>query len=185
MVWRIGMIYADITDRDFIAAEKALEDLDRVLPSENRPPGVQPLLRYMKFLVLSGRGDEKAASLEAEKPRPYQVLSPGLEFNLPQLAGQNIPFAMDAIARALAARGRLDEALEEYRLLMTVGPETNLRSLINPVYHLRVAEIYEKKGVKAKAIEHYRRFLELWKDADPGSPEVEEAGKRLAGLKAG
>jgi hypothetical protein len=29
--------------------------------------------------------------------------------------------------------------------------------------------------LKAKAIEHYEKFLSLWKDADPGIAEVEEA----------
>jgi len=36
----------------------------------------------------------------------------------------------------------------------------------------------------AKAIEHYEKFLKLWKDADPGIVEVEDAKKRLAALGA-
>ncbi len=45
-----------------------------------------------------------------------------------------------------------------------------------------LGKIYEQKGWKGKAIERYEKFLKLWKDADPGIAEVEDAKKRLAGL---
>jgi len=45
-----------------------------------------------------------------------------------------------------------------------------------------LGKICEQQGNIARAIEHYEKFLDLWKDADPGFPEVEDAKKRLAGL---
>ncbi len=36
----------------------------------------------------------------------------------------------------------------------------------------------------AKATEHYEKFLDLWKDADSDFDEVEDARKKLAGLKS-
>jgi tetratricopeptide (TPR) repeat protein len=46
-----------------------------------------------------------------------------------------------------------------------------------------LGKIYEQQGNTAKAIEHYEKFLDLWKDADPGIAEVDDASERLAGLK--
>ncbi len=39
------------------------------------------------------------------------------------------------------------------------------------------------RNVGELSLEHYEKFLELWKDADPGISEVEDAKKRLGGLK--
>jgi hypothetical protein len=38
-----------------------------------------------------------------------------------------------------------------------------------------LGKIYEQKGWVGKAIEHYEKFLDLWKDADPGIAEVSMA----------
>jgi hypothetical protein len=41
----------------------------------------------------------------------------------------------------------------------------------------------QQKGESAEAAKSYERFLDIWKDADPGIPEVEDARKRLTSLK--
>jgi tetratricopeptide (TPR) repeat protein len=46
-----------------------------------------------------------------------------------------------------------------------------------------LGRVYEKMGNAVDAREHYEKFLSLWKDADPGLPEVDDAKERLAGLK--
>jgi DNA-binding SARP family transcriptional activator/tetratricopeptide (TPR) repeat protein len=49
--------------------------------------------------------------------------------------------------------------------------------------HLRQAEIYERLGERQKAAEHYRRFVELWKECDPElRPMVDEARRKAAPL---
>jgi len=44
-----------------------------------------------------------------------------------------------------------------------------------------LSQVRQKKGLKDKAKEHYQKFLELWKDADHGIAEVEDARKSWLG----
>ena len=64
-----------------------------------------------------------------------------------------------------------------YRLAQ---PNYNLLSTI--CYNLQF--YYEQQGDRAKAIEHYDKFLDLWKEVDSGLPEVDDARNRLARLKS-
>ncbi|GAH15556.1 unnamed protein product, partial [marine sediment metagenome] len=66
---------------------------------------------------------------------------------------------------------------------ITFDPDSKDRRLIHPKYHFWLANLYEEKGWKGKAIEHYQKFLDFWQEADPGTTEVEEARKRLAELQ--
>jgi len=100
----------------------------------------------------------------------------------PDYAWQNIPIEQDVLARAYQKTGNIDKAIEAYLKLLTFDPASQDRRMRIPIYHCRLARLYEEKGEKDKAVAQYRIFLDLWKDADPGIPEFEDAKKRLAGL---
>jgi tetratricopeptide (TPR) repeat protein len=106
---------------------------------------------------------------------------PGLVFT-ELVISYNLPFLKDALPRAYQQKGDLDKAIAEYERLITFDPKIASRYLIHPKYHYRLAKLYEQKGLRDKAMAQYERFLDLWKDADPGLPEVEDARKRLTGI---
>jgi serine/threonine protein kinase/tetratricopeptide (TPR) repeat protein len=97
-------------------------------------------------------------------------------------AFQYAPY-FDALARALYESGELDKACQEYEkiTLLTVG-----RLYCGDIYaraFYMLGKIAGQQGDKTRARENFRKFLDLWKDADPGQPEVEDARKRLATME--
>jgi tetratricopeptide (TPR) repeat protein len=92
------------------------------------------------------------------------------------------PYVRDFIPRAYIQRGELDKAIAAYERLITFNPQSKDRRLIHPLNYYRLGKVYEQKGDKRKAKTNYRKFLDLWKNADPGLPEVEDAKKRLVAL---
>ena len=78
----------------------------------------------------------------------------------------------------------LEKAREEYeRTLSLTSGRLSYGDIYAKSFYM-LGKIYEQQDDKAKAIEHYEKFLDLWKDADPGIAEVEDARKRVAGLKS-
>jgi len=130
-----------------------------------------------EVLLAEGSEDEAIAVWEKAVPIKLTIISTYEAYYA------NLPLIRDVMARAFQRSGELDKAIAEYERLITFDPDSENRILVHPVYHFRLAKLYEQKGWEGKAIEHYQKFLALWKDADPGIPEVEDAKKRLAGLK--
>jgi len=88
------------------------------------------------------------------------------------------------LGRAYLASGRLGEAVAEFEKILSSYDRYRLFNTIRAVktYYL-LGLAYEKSGWTKKAIENYEEFLDIWKDADPGIPEVEDAKERLKKLK--
>jgi tetratricopeptide (TPR) repeat protein len=55
------------------------------------------------------------------------------------------------------------------RALATFDPNrvVGTDSWMIPLFNQKIGEIYESRGNRAKAVEHYRRVTEVWKNADP------------------
>jgi serine/threonine-protein kinase len=80
----------------------------------------------------------------------------------------------------LQRAGRDDEALGWFQSIAE-------RAAYELVYlapaHLRQAEIYDRRGNRTQAAQHYTRFIELWREADPElQPVVDDARTKLARL---
>jgi tetratricopeptide (TPR) repeat protein len=78
--------------------------------------------------------------------------------------------------------GNMDKARKAFEDItkMTVG--RMFYGELYPKSFYMLGQVFEKTGDKAKAVENYAKFLDLWKNADPGLPEVADAKKRLAAL---
>jgi len=99
------------------------------------------------------------------------------------------------LAEAYRRSGDLPAAVVMYEkvILPTVSREFSGDLYARSHYWMGLDSELRVRGTEApalaqerrlKAIGHYRKFLELWKDADPIFPEVEDARKRLAALEA-
>jgi len=90
---------------------------------------------------------------------------------------------IDSLGLAYFQAGDLKKAQTEYRAItmLTTG-RLGYGDIYAKSFYM-LGRIAERTGDKVEAREHYQKFLNLWEDADPGLPEVEDARKRLAGLK--
>ncbi len=86
---------------------------------------------------------------------------------------------------AFRAMGQVDSAIASMeRSLAIPDPFANTASTWHPRLLQELGELYEQKGDRAKALERYRSFVELWQNADPElQPRVREIRERIARLE--
>jgi tetratricopeptide (TPR) repeat protein len=172
----------DLKQGQIDSAKSRLSEMESLLPKieiyKDRIAYNSDYLSAEIFLQ-DGNPDKAIAVLEETSPiESYEI------WRSDDVIIYNVPFLKDVLARAYQQKGEIDKAIEEYQRLITFDPKGEERYLVHPKYYYRLGKLYEVKGMSAKAIENYEKFLDLWKDADPGIAEVEDARKRLAGLKS-
>jgi DNA-binding CsgD family transcriptional regulator/tetratricopeptide (TPR) repeat protein len=124
--------------------------------------------------LAAGRTGDAAGHLEKAR---------SLVFRRDRLDGRNVQYAL-ALAEAWDRAGDAAGAAEVLRPYVA-APGNTLRAGGDFGRALiALARLDEKLGRTDAARAGYRAFLELWKDAEPGRPEIEEARSRLSSLPA-
>ena len=177
---RLGFI--DVEEGDIGSAKARLSEVLALVPALG--PSQEEWGRFLaglfqaEVLLAEGSPDRAISAFQMVTQPKAPPLSE--TFNT---ISYNTPFFKDVVARAYRRKGDVERAIAEYEKLIAFDPQSPAQFLAHPELHYRLAKLYEEKGLKDKALGQYGKFLELWKDADPGLPEVEDAKRRLAGLK--
>ena len=144
-----------------------------------------PELHEALGVVALARGDAKSA---LDEFRRSDIAYDGLPSN------ECAPCIHFDLARAFDALGQADSAIAEYQAYLAApyfqklfgGENVNITfgdAMVLAGLHKRLGELYEAKGDRRQAAEHYVAFVALWKNADPElQPEVEDVRRRLVRL---
>ena len=166
-----GWIYAEMGR--MAEARGAADDIKKLADTSLFKKRIRDYHFLMGIIQLKGK--DHPGAIESFK-KAVALLPHPFDFN------SDNALYMYHLARAYDESGDLEKARGGFEDLVSfIAGRPNWGDLYALSYY-RLGRIYEKQGIGAKAKENYVRFLDLWKDADPGLPEVEDARKRLAGL---
>jgi serine/threonine protein kinase/Flp pilus assembly protein TadD len=151
-------------------AEEALRAFERLLESKGSSP---PYAFWLVHgYIAKAKGNTEQAITYFEKAG-QEAIDP--YFHVRWLLGE-----------ACLEAGRLDQAVTTLSQALLRYDESRALDPIRAVKaHYLLGLAYERSGWKSKAIEQYETFLDIWKNADPGTDELEDARQRLARLKSG
>jgi eukaryotic-like serine/threonine-protein kinase len=113
------------------------------------------------------------AAIQLDRKNPKQAieeLKPALPYDLSELSSGSTLYLRGL---AYLQAGFPKEAAAQFQKL--IDNHGSAITVYWPLAHLGLARAYAQDGQTEKALERYRDFLALWKDADPDLPVLHEA----------
>jgi tetratricopeptide (TPR) repeat protein len=211
LLWRLFRTHGEVVVGQNERALALLAEAEREGMFAALPPSGQWHFFHANLLGMAGRPDEAEAVLrrfeeevpeefhdrfhyQNESARFFVVLHRGdpeeairiLEY-IRTTEPCGLCFA-ERMGWALREAGRLEEAAEEWEAALAwrdLRHAMNWQLGQNLWIMQRIGSLYEELGDAQRALHHYRRFAELWAEADPElQPLVERARERIRALEA-
>jgi serine/threonine protein kinase/predicted Zn-dependent protease len=157
-------------------AIKVSEELKRLWMENEKNKNYSRVYKLLMGLIQLEKGNYEKAIEYCSQAISMQALY--------RANAYNFAAHIEPLALAYYRMGDLEKAQKEYQNIISLS---TLRLDNGDIYaksFYMLGKIYEQQESITKAIEHYEKFLDLWKDAGPGILEVEDARKRMAGLKS-
>jgi serine/threonine protein kinase/Tfp pilus assembly protein PilF len=171
LYWK-AMVYLEMGDME--RAMKAADELKEMIEQSIN----KKLIRHHDNLL---------GTMELKKnnfPEAIKYLEKAISLvDYQESIGSRHALFIEPLAYAYYRSGDLEKAQEQYERIISL---TTGRSYWGDIYAkslYMLGKINEEQRNKSKAIENYEKFLDLWKDADPGLPEVNDARTRLSNIK--
>jgi tetratricopeptide (TPR) repeat protein len=161
--------------KSFDEASKIAENIHASIPSWMH----KKLMRYHDHLL--GKIAFERGNISESIPYLNQAVQSlyAPDDNMPKIQS----FFIYTLAEAYSAGGNLAEAQRELEKILSL----HLGRIGEGDYYAKslymLGKIFAQQGQTEKAIQHFRRFVNLWKDADPDLPELKDARSRLSRLE--
>ena len=159
---------------DIRGAERVADEMKMEIEGWLRPKLMRRWYRLVGYIDLA-RNDVGRAVEHFEQAislLPYQHRSDG----------EGHAAYYSSLAHAYYLSGDMEKAQEWYEKILEL---TTGRLDFGDIYaksHFMLGKIYEQRGMNAEAIRSYRTFLDLLREADSTTPDLEEAKRSLAAL---
>jgi len=151
---------------------------------DNQQPenaNIKRMLEYLRVKILFTEGSWEEAISKFEQLSPTFAITSGTSGRI--IDGNTMFYHEMDLAYAYEMKGEMEKAIAVLEDIVRFDSADSDLRLTPPKVYYNLGRLYEKMSMKERAKENYAKFLDLWKDADAGLPELGDAKARLAALQ--